>query len=270
MTTDAGGPPSGRPVSGPAASGAQKVSLLRRILVGVIVVSFGLAALGGILVLLGGDFGPAAGRVLGTTAAVGAFSVAVLCCAALVGRRLQILGAVGAAISIATAALSIFLIWWDFDEWPPDVLWRLLSSGITLTAALALASLLLLLANRRRSAVRVGLWVTLALFAVVVVMVLYVIWFREDVDYDVFWRALGVVGILAALGAVVVPVLSLLLRDAASVGDAPRAPAPEREGISPDAAARLRAEASLRGVTVDQLVADLLGDGVPEPRNPAP
>ena len=60
---------------------------------------------------------------------------------------------------------------------------------------------------------RAGLWLTLALFAVVVVMVLYLIWFREDVDDDLYWRALGIVGILAALGAVVVPVLSLLLRD---------------------------------------------------------
>jgi len=61
------------------------VSRLRRIVVAVIVVAFTLAAAGGIVVLLGGDLGETAGRVIGTTATVGAFSVAVLCCAALLG-----------------------------------------------------------------------------------------------------------------------------------------------------------------------------------------
>ncbi|MGC5169435.1 hypothetical protein ACPW96_05740 [Micromonospora sp. DT81.3] len=250
MTSDAEG-------TGPV---GQRVSLVRRVIVGVIVVSFALAAVGGIAVLLGGDFGPTAGRVLGTTAVVGAYSVAVLCCAALAGRRLQVFGTIGAAVSVATAALTIVLIWWDFGQPPPDGLWRVLWSGVTITAALALGSLLLLLSNRRRPAVRAGLWITLGLFGVVVAMVLYLIWFPADIDDDVFPRALGILGILAALGAVVVPVLSLLFREPGSA-ERPAAPAAESNGISSDAAARLRAEASRRGVTVDALVTALLGDG---------
>ncbi|HEX5859046.1 MAG TPA: hypothetical protein VFY91_13160 [Microbacterium sp.] len=264
MTDAAGGA-----VAAPAEPGAQKVSALRKVIVGVIIGSFGLAAIGGIAVLLGGDLGPAAGRVLGTTAVVGAYSVAVLCCVALAGRRLQILGTIGAAVSIATAALTVVMIWWDFDQSPPDALWRVLWSGVALTAALALASLLLLLANRRRRAVRVGLWVTLALFAAVVAMVLYLIWFPDDVDDDLFPRALGILGILAALGAVVVPVLSLLLRDAAPA-DATPPPVHAQSGVSPEAAARLGAEASRRGITVDQLVAILLADDPPGRPDPAP
>ena len=113
-----------------------------------------------------------------------------------------------------------------------------------------------------------GLWVTLALFAAVVAMVLYLIWFPDDIDDDVFPRALGILGILAALGAVVVPVLSLLFRDPAPEGDASPAPDPARRLAGCRRAPR--AEASRRGITVDQLVVDLLGDGVPGPRDPAP
>ena len=187
--TDAGGPPVG---AAPAPMGVQTVSLLRKVIVGIIIGSFGLAALGGIAVLLGGDFGPAAGRVLGTTAVVGAFSVAVLCCVALAGRRLQVLGTIGAAVSIATAALTIFMIWSDFDQSPPDVLLadpvdghrrhRGARAGLTPPAA----------GRPPPPAVRVGLWITLALFAAVVAMVLYLIWFPDDVDDDVFPRALGI------------------------------------------------------------------------------
>ena len=158
----------------------------------IIVVSFGLAAIGGITVLLGGSLGEPAGKVLATTAIVGAFSVAVLCCASLLGRRLRAFGFAGVVISLATLAWSLVMLWGadglSFDE----VMWKLLGTGIALTAASALASLLLLLADRRRPVVRVGLWVTLGLFAIVVAMVIYLIW-AGDVDSDVFPRALGIV-----------------------------------------------------------------------------
>ncbi|HWI32271.1 MAG TPA: hypothetical protein VNT50_12345 [Microbacterium sp.] len=252
MTTDAGD----------RSSGARTVSLLRRIIVGIIVVAFGLAAIGGIAVLLGGDLGPDAGRVLGTTTIVGAFSVAVLCCAALAGRRLQIFGTIGAVVAIATAGLVIWAIWWQPGFSMPDVVWRLLWSGVTLTSAFALASLLLLLANRRRPAVRVGLAITLVLFGIVVALILGLVWFADLLDDDVYPRALGIFAILAALGAVVVPVLSLLMRDQ---GDGPTP-----DEISTEAAARLIAEAARRGITVDELVASLLDGAAPAAQTPAP
>lgn len=48
---------------------------IRRAIVAVIVVSFGVAALGGIAVLLSGAMSDTVGRVLPTTALVGVFSV---------------------------------------------------------------------------------------------------------------------------------------------------------------------------------------------------
>ena len=241
---------------------AQRV---RRIMVWVIVVSFGLAALSGIVVLLGGDLGETAARVIATTALVGAFSVAVLCCLSLVGRRLQVFGFVGAAASVLTLALCLVMLWGDdlrFD----DAVFRWLWTGVAATAAFSLASLLLLLADRRRAAVRIGLAITLALFAVVLALVWYLIWWSNTIDNEVFARVLGIAGILAALGGVVVPVLSLLLRDA-SVGSAGAASAAVDAAslpmaqISPELAQRLAAEAARRGVSVDELVAPLLDAG---------
>jgi hypothetical protein len=112
--------------------------------------------------------------------------------------------------------------------------------------------LLLLLSDRRRGAVRGGLWVTLGLFAVVLLMIWYLIWWGETIHGDAFARTLGVVGILAALGAVVVPVMSLLLPDERGAGQRGTTPSSH---VSAELAQRLQTEASRRGITVDELVA---------------
>lgn len=233
-------------MTGRARIGRSGVSTLRRTIVGIIVVSFGLAALGGIVVLLGGELGDAGFRVLGTTAVIGAFSVAVLCCATLVGRRLQVFGLVGAVISVVAAGLVVTVIWWQGSSF--DALWRVTWTATAASVAFALAALLLLLADREQPAVRVGLVGTLGLFAVVLAMVVVLIWASEAVDGDGYTRVLGIVSILAALGAVVVPVVSLLLRG--------RTPA---STLSPSSAALIDAEAVHRGVSPDELVAALLG-----------
>lgn len=222
-------------------------SVARRIIVGVIIASFGLAALGGIVVLLGGDIDDTGWRVLSTTALIGAFSVAVLCCTSLLGRRLQVFGFAGAAVAVATAGLSIFLVWWNGSSLP-DGLYETLWTGLAATIATAFASLLLLLADREQTAVRVGLVVTLGLFAIVFAMTVYLIWWSETVEDDLYGRVLGIVGILAALGAIVVPVLSLLLR---------RKPA---TALSPQSIALLEAEAARRGTTPDALLGMLLDE----------
>jgi hypothetical protein len=244
------------PPADPHRSGASR---LRRVVVGVIIVSFGIAALGGIVVLVGGELGDLAGKVLSTTAAVGAFSIAVLCCTALVGRRIQVFGLIGAAVSIVTLVMLLVLIWGGFSfdgSW--ETLLKAIYTGVAATVAFSLASLLLLLSDRRRGAVRWGLWMTLGLFAVVLLMVWYLIWWSDTIDGDAFPRTLGVIGILAALGAVVVPVMSLLLPDERAAAS----PSP----ISPELAVRLQSEASRRGITVDELVAPLFPHSAP----PAP
>jgi len=223
------------------------VSRLRRVVVIVIIVAFALAAIGGIVVLLGGELGETALRVIGTTAVVGGFSVAVLCCAALLGRRLEAIGIVGVAVSVIAAAFVIWTIWYNGEFgtlW--EVLGKVTGTAVALSAALALASLLLLLADRRRAAVRAGLMITLALFAVVAVLIIYLIWASDTVDGQIYPRVLGITAILAALGAVVVPVMSLLMPDV-------------RPGVlSHVAVTRLEGEAIRRGMTPDDLVDALL------------
>ncbi|MGX1701437.1 hypothetical protein [Microbacterium sp. NPDC055357] len=224
------------------------VSLARKIIVGIIVVSFGAAAVGGIAVLLGGSLDEMGARVLGTTAVIGAFSVAVLCCVALAGRRLQAFGLIGAAVSVIAAALVVLLLWYEPASWDvSDNLWRVAGTGIAMTAAFALASLLLLLADRRQPAVRWGLIITLGFFAVVLGLTVYLIWWGETIDDDAYARVLGIFAILAALGAIVVPVISLLLRERPTAGS-----------LSRQAVERLDAEAARRGISPDALVDELL------------
>ena len=228
-----------------------RASVLRRIIVGVIIVSFGLAALGGIVVLLGAELGDAAWKVLTTTALVGAFSVAVLCCASLLGRRLQIVGLVGAGVAVVAAVLTIIAVWIQ-PSWESEFYWDLMWTMVAASVGLSFACLLLLLADHRRPFVRVGLIVTLALFALVFALVVVPLW-TDQYGGEVYSRTLGIASILAALGAIVVPVLSLLLRDRRT------ADAPQPGSLSAVSIARLEAEAARRGVTTDELVADLIG-----------
>jgi hypothetical protein len=225
------------------------ISLLRRIIVGVIIAAFGLAAVLGIIVLLGGSLGEIAFRVLGTTAVIGAFSVGVLCCAALVGRRAQVFGMVGVVVTVLSAALVVWNIWVDsHEQW--DLVFRLVWTAVAVSSAFALASLLLLLSSRQRPAVRTGLWITLALVALLLALTLYMTWARE-IPWDDFARMYGIVAILAALGSIVVPVLSLLLPDRG------------RAGVPPALAERLVAAAEARGITVEELVEPVLGSPQP-------
>ncbi|MCW3493972.1 hypothetical protein [Microbacterium sp. SSM24] len=232
-----------------------RASVLRRVIVGVIIVSFGLAALGGIVVLLGAELGDPAWKVLGTTALVGAFSVAVLCCASLLGKRLQVIGLVGAVVALIAAVLSIIALW-SQPSWEAELFWDVLWTTVAASVGLSFACLLLLLADRRQRVVRIGLIVTLALFALVFVLVVYPVW-TDDAGGEAYSRTLGIASILAALGAIVVPVLSLLLRGR------PDDAAPRPDALSPSTIARLEAEAARRGVTPDELVAELIWPATP-------
>jgi hypothetical protein len=232
------------------------ISLLRRDIVGVIIVAFAIAAVMGIIVLLGGGMGDTAFRVLGTTTVVGSFSIGVLCCAALIGRRAQVFGIVGVIVTVLSAALAVWFIWVDVqDFW--DASFRLLWTGVAASAAFALACLLLLLADRSRSAVRIGLWVTLALIALLLALTLYLIWAR-DIPWEDFARLYGIVAILTALGAIVVPVMSLLMPDRR-----------QASALPPELAAQLEAAAQARGITVAQLVAPVLAAPAPGAGAPA-
>lgn len=231
-----------------APSFAQRI---RRWVVILIVASFSIAAVAGIIVLFGDVNSEPAYQVLASTAFIGVFSVAVFCGVVLVGKRWQTFGWVTVTVAILTLLWCLRLVWGEPSWDEPTV--EVTVTACTLSAALSVSSLLLLLAEHRIRAVRLGLFVTLALIGVGVVMVLMPIWGLELDDFDWYIRAGGVIWILAALGIVVLPVLSIALKNTQTL---PADAAVAR--LSPASVHHIEAVAQRAGITPDELIAHVL------------
>lgn len=170
--------------------------------------SFSLAALLGVVALLGGGaFGRTEGRVLLTTLLVGVASVAVLCYLATGGTPYQLVGVAGGAAVTVPIVTGLVLIWADLGQDAADLVGRTFGVGTTVAATLAQACLLLVLGDRGRPAVRWLLAGTLAL-ATVLAVALSAILVAQDDPPGVVLRGMGVVAILDVLGTVVVSALS--------------------------------------------------------------
>jgi len=220
---------------------------LRKIVSTVVIVSFSIAALLGIIALLsGGDFGETEVRVLLTTVIVGVESVALLCYLAAVGKPFVGVAYLGAPVSLLAAGFALYLTWGGNDGSEEDFFDIVEAFGVLLTIAASLAQsclLLALTARHRMTAVLVG---TLAAITVVAVMVITEITGGSSTD-DGYWRVLGVAGILDVLGTVVLAATAAFRRAA-----------PEAPGLSQQSQHRLAAAASERGTTPDQLLNDAL------------
>lgn len=228
-----------------------ETSTFRRIAATLTIGSFSIAALMGIVALLGGgDFGEGEGRVLLTTLIVGSASVNLLCYLATAGTRWAPVGAVGAIVLAMPVATALWLVWTDwanFDNGP------LKAFGIGVVAAVTLAQICLLLAlSGDRHNLRVILWGTVGLATVVAVIVGGMI--LGEIDADNVWRVLGVASILDVLGTLVTIAL-------AKFGGEARAEDPQRYGglqitLSPNQGAELEQLGGRIGRTTDQLVAE--------------
>ncbi|WP_025778898.1 hypothetical protein [Brevibacterium sp. VCM10] len=263
----------------------QSVRILRRTIAIVIVVAFSLAAAGGIIVLLGDIESQTTYKVIGTTALTGAVSVAAFCGATLIGRRTQWFGIVTIGMAAVTMALSLWFLWGDpyadpdnYDVW--DSLFKALSSFALVTAVASISALILLLVPRSW-VVRIGLPITLGLLGLGTSLVLVTIWVESAWELEWLTRLNGIVWILAALGVVVVPLTSLLLRAGTKPARADRAgetsarstqpsssepssqPAP---ALSPSTLDHINAAARAEGITADELIDRLL---TAEPRTPS-
>lgn len=268
----------------------QSVRILRRTIAIVIVVAFSLAAAGGIIVLLGDIESEATYKVIGTTALTGAVSVAAFCGATLIGRRTQWFGIVTIGLAVVTLGLALWFLWGDpfggpdnYDLW--DFLFKALTSSALLTSVASISSLILLLTVRTQ-VVRIGLPITLGLLVVGTCLVLVTTWVESAWELQWLTRVNGIVWILAALGVVIVPLTSLLLKpgkvparaEARGVSTAsPNAEAVPAEPVSavPETASghprtplsestldRLESAARAQGISADELLNRLLG---PEP-----
>lgn len=187
---------------------------VRRLVVTTTIGSFSVAALLGVLALLGGgDFGEGQARVLLTTLAVGVSSLAVLCYLATAQTPYERVGVVGGIVVLVPLLTSLVLIWGD-DAFDGGVgLWRTFGIGLVLAATLAQASLLLVLTGARES-LRALLVATLVLAGLLAVLVSAAILGAEG---DGLWRPIGIVAILDVLGTVVAIALGAFGRVAGGV-----------------------------------------------------
>ena len=220
---------------------------LRRIVVTLVIGSFSVAALLGIIALLGGgDLGETEGKVLLTTVIVGVESIAVLSYLAVSGRPTAIVGLVGALVSLLPFGIALALTWGGYDGDAP--VWDVFGVSVTIAATLAHACLLLALDRGRLRLLLVG---TLVAMAVVAAMISNAIVNGENLD-DLYWRTFGVVAILDVLGTVVFAALGIFRHRARAEG--------EPDLMTPALESRVLDAARSRGVSPAQLITDALDD----------
>ncbi|MGZ5369417.1 MAG: ribbon-helix-helix domain-containing protein [Aeromicrobium sp.] len=221
---------------------------LRGLVVKLVIGSFSIAALLGIIALLaGGSFGETEGRILLTTVIAGVTSIAVLCYLAAADKPFQIVGLIGGISVLVPLTLALWLTW--FGEGTADVVWRTFSIGVTVSASLAQACLLLAVAYDARPVVRRMLYATLALIGVVAVLIIIPIAGDSEMG-GTYMRFFGISAILDVLGTVTVAAVQKFVPDQ-------REEAPE-PFLDAALESRIADAARERGVSKAQLISDAL------------
>ena len=224
----------------------------RRVVTTLVIGSFSVAALLGIIALLGGgELGETEGKILLTTVIVGVESIAVLCYLAVAGRRTAWVGLAGGLVSLVPFGIALALTWGGYDGDAP--VWDVFGVGVTIAATLAHACLLLALDRGR---LRLLLALTLITMAIVASMICNAILNGEDLG-DLYWRTFGVVAILDVLGTVVFAALGIFGRRTQPDG--------EPDLLSPALESRVIDAARSRGVSPSQLVSDALDSFLANP-----
>lgn len=183
--------------SRPTAPRNTSTAPVRRVVVWLTLGSFSIAALMGIIALLGGGaFGEREGQVLLTTLVVGCTSVAMLCYLATAGSRFQVVGAVGGVAVLLPASIALLLIW-NSDAWDTEGALKTFGIGLTIALTLAQLSLLLGVAGDRRR-LQAVLWPTVALAVGLAGLITTLI--LTEPTGDAVFRTLGIIAILDVLG----------------------------------------------------------------------
>ncbi len=223
-------------------------SSLRHTIVAVTIGSFSIAALMGVVALLGGgSFGVLEGRVLLTTLIVGCTSVAVLCYLATGDTAYQRVGVLGGVVVLVPLATALWMVWVDSDN-TSQALWKSFGVGLVLAVTLAQASLLLALAGTVRS-VHWLLWSTLGCAALLAAIVSVLI-LGGGGDGDAILRVIGILAILDVLGTVIVIALGVF------GGTRRPAESGARISLPADLSVRLAARAAETGRSTDELLVE--------------
>ena len=184
-------------------SGAPRVAGKRLVLLAVAGLLITAAALA-IGILLFGDFGSTAGRILATTALLAGYGLLTLPAAILRDRRQAVaLTAAVVALAVAAASLAIVAVWSDQG----DVLGKAIGTVTGwLLAAVQPAALLLRRREHDARAVRVLFAVSSALVVVLAVMFSVLLW--AEIDSERYGRAFGAVLVLNVLLVALQPILA--------------------------------------------------------------
>lgn len=183
-------------------------SQTQRALLFSFIASVGTCGAIGIWILLIGTFGRIEGKVLGSTAVVGAASILGLAAAVPTERRRwHPIGPAGLLAVGTTLVVVLCWIWDAFDGLPPpvrDKLERLTGNAAIIATALPLIGLLALARLRRAyEATRIG---TVASIAALSALSIVIIW-AHRMQGDVAARTLGILAILSACGTIATPIL---------------------------------------------------------------
>ena len=234
----------------------QSAAPIRTAIVRITIGSFSLAALLGVIALIGGGaFGAPEARILLTTLLVGIASVVVLCYLTTAGTPFQVVGVVGGAVVVVPVVSALFMIWRDYETPPNEILGKSFGVGAIVTATIAQACLLLVLGLRSRTVLRRLVVGTLAMAAVLAGLLSVLVLGANDPG-SLYLRTMGVVAILDVLGTVVGAALSRF-------GPASTRPAATRKArvltVSPELADRLAAVGERTGQPVEAVLDEAVG-----------
>ncbi|MHC4108310.1 MAG: hypothetical protein ACYSTY_09530, partial [Planctomycetota bacterium] len=186
---------------------------LRTAFLWMMIASLSLAAATGVVALIWPDFGSTQENILASSLLVGAFSIAALACATVLGKR-RLVSVMWAGIGASGLALGVWLIVLWFDPWRwqsafdyDELLWK---SGGTFTVASLWAAHLGLLWLPRLHHPNAGIvrWVTVGLAAALAICIEIVM--LAEVFEEWTGRLIGVLAILTACGTVITPTLALI------------------------------------------------------------
>jgi hypothetical protein len=182
---------------------------LRKFFLYTLIISVVISALIGIGVLLFGDFGEVALRVLMTTFTITLGSILGLACGVYIeagrGRMMPI---AGIGFSILAAILCIILIW--FSDIYSNTYGKFAVTFPMLATALALLCLVSLarLDGRfmwSRYVIHAAVWILNAIL-------LYILWFEPESSSDMVARMIGILSIIVAALTIMTPVFHKLSR----------------------------------------------------------
>jgi len=181
-----------------------------------LIVSFCLCGLAGIIILIIGTFGETEQKVLNTTMIFAGYSILGLCCSILAGKRkFPYVAYTGVGICIAGLIYSIIFIWTDLDS-SSNVIYAKLSATFAILAFSFAHSSLILLVPAIRQYLKAVLASTISAMSIVWIMSLYFFWNDGKIPFEngLYFRIMGVFGILAALGTISAPILAKIVKPA--------------------------------------------------------